>query len=49
MRWAPNHSTATLEMFTIAITTGNISAISRPVASDTAVSSSFAPPKRRCS
>ncbi|CAM5288453.1 hypothetical protein SCALM49S_08644 [Streptomyces californicus] len=46
MRWAPNHTTATDDTLTTVITVGNISAISRPVATDTSVSSVFAPRNR---
>ena len=42
IRCAPNHSTATLDTFTTSMTVGNISAISRPTASDTSVSSVLA-------
>ena len=41
---APNQSTATLEMFKITMTIGNIEDIRRPARSDTSVSSSFATP-----
>ncbi len=34
MRCAPNQNTATLEMFTTPMTTGNISDISRPTRSE---------------
>ena len=46
MRWPPNQSTATLETLTTSMTVGNISAISRPTASDTSVSSVLASPNR---
>ncbi len=49
MRSAPNQSTATLEMLMTSMTVGNISAISRPTASETSVSSAFAVPYRACS
>lgn len=42
----PNQITATLEMFMTSMTTGNMSAISRPARSATSVTSSFALPNR---
>ncbi len=47
MRCAPNQTTTTLEMFTTVITTGNISAINRPVRNCMSVSSVLAAWKRR--
>lgn len=49
MRCAPNQTTATEETFTTVMTVGNISAISRPVDSETSVRSVLAPRKRSCS
>ena len=46
MRCAPNQTTAIDDRFTTVMTIGNISASSRPVPSDTSVSSVFAPRKR---
>ena len=49
MRCAPNQSTATLDTLMTSMTSGNISAISLPTASETSVRSVLAPPKRSCS
>ena len=46
IRCPPNQSTAMLDMFTISMTVGNISAIRRPVRRETSVSCSFAEPYR---
>ncbi len=47
MRFAPSHSTATLEALIARLTVGKMADMSRPAVSDVAVSSSLAAAKRR--
>lgn len=49
IRWAPNQTTASEDRFTTSITSGNISASSRPVPSETSVRSVLARPNRSVS